>query len=662
MSERSNVLSSREAAVEHVITSCTCDCPDTCSILATVEGGRVVRIRGNPDSPVTRGFLCRKARGFLKRLFSTERILYPLLRDGARWKRISWDEAGELVAGRIDTALRRYGPLSLYYYRDAGSIAALKIVNEAFFNLLGGASFAGGSLCGGAGIAGQTLDFGVRTSHDPSDLLRSRLIIIWGRNPAWTNVHLVPLLREAKRKGTELVLIDPIRTATSRLVDKHIAPVPGSDAILAAGVAGVLMREGLIDHTFIANHTSGYDDFARIVERFDLKQVSQMTGVTINDIRELALKYGRQKPAAIVGGWGVQRRRGGATTYRFLDALAAISGNIGIPGGGVSHGMDERRWFDVSVNLRDRAGQRREIPKAQTGRGLLDADDPPVRVAFVSAANPVNQCPNTNLVRRAFQSIDFVVVIDMFMTDTAQVADLVLPSTHFLQERDVVASYWHNYVMPVNVVQARLAEEKTDLEVFALIARHLTMEQDLVADPDFYLEKIIAPLGREGVSLQRIMEGPVRPRSASDVPFEDRVFPTRSGRFEFPGELAMPSRTEAETYPYHLLSPHPSGRNHSQLAGTFERILPAVKISPVTASRHAIGEGDEIQVTTRYGSLVCTAAVSDAVRHDTVVIYEGSWDCLGGTVNRLTPDTLSAKGLCATYYDSRCSIRRHVEG
>ena len=650
--------SPREAKLEHVITSCTCDCPDTCSILATVEGGKVVAIRGNPDSPVTRGFLCRRARGFLKRLFSSERLLHPLLRDGAGWKRVSWREAGDLVAGKIDTALGRYGPLSLYYYRDAGSIAALKLVNEAFFNLLGGASFASGSLCGGAGIAGQTLDFGLRTSHDPSDIVRASLIIIWGRNPAWTNVHLVPFLREAKRKGTRLVLVDPIRTATSRLVDKHVAPVPGTDAVLAAGLAHILIEEGLIDHGFISDHTSGYGDFAKIVERFNIKQVSQITGVNTYVIKELAYMYGRYRPAAIVGGWGLQRYRGGATTYRFLDALGAISGNIGIPGGGVSHGMDERRWFDSRVRLRDRAEYRREIPKAETGRGLLDVDHPPVSVAVVSAANPVNQCPNTNMVRRAFENIDFVVVMDTFMTDTAQIADLVLPTTHFLQERDVVASYWHNYVMPVKVAQARLAEEKSDLEVFALLARRLGMERELVADPDLYLDQIIAPLRQEGIGLSRIMEGPVQPPSASMVPFSDRTFPTRSGRFEFVSELAMESPLATELYPYHLLSPHPAGRNHSQLAGTAEHGPPAAKVSPGMARRHAIGEGDKIEVVTRCGSLLCTAAITDAVRDDTVVIYEGTWDSLGGTVNRLTSDSLSAKGLCATYHDSRCVIRR----
>ncbi|MFH1311674.1 MAG: molybdopterin-dependent oxidoreductase [Candidatus Eisenbacteria bacterium] len=642
--------------MKEVITSCTCDCPDTCSIIAKISGDRVKGIRGNPDFKLTGGSLCLKSAGFLKRVFSPERILHPLLKQGSVWKRVSWDHAADVVAGKIEQALGRFGPLSLFYYKDGGSLAALKSVNERLFNLLGGATFATGSLCGGAGIAGQTLDFGLRTAHDPSDLLNSGQILIWGRNPAWTNVHLVPILKEAKRRGIRLVLIDPVRTATADLVDEHVGLVPGTDMWLAAGMAKVLERFGLIDGDFVGRCTNGSAGFLAAVERLDLDACSEVTGVTTHKIAELASRYALTRPAAILGGWGIQRRRNGARTYRMLDALGALTGNIGVRGGGVNHGMDEMRWFDKRVRLVERAGISRAIPRPETGKGLIEAADPPIEVAVVSGANPLNQCPNTNLVRKAFAGIDFVVVLDMFMTDTAQAADMVLPTTHFLQERDIVGSYWHNFVMPVNVAQPRLGEEKTDLEIFSLIAGRLGLGQEFGGDPDPYLDSLISPLKREGLTLNTIMEGPVRPAGAVDVPFSDGKFPTESSRFEFVREIARPEMGEPDDYAYHLISPHPKERSHSQLADGFSHRLPAVHISSETAETNGLRDGDNVGVETPQGRLDCVAVISDAVRPDTVVIYEGWWERLGGSVNRLTSDRVSDKGLSATYNDLKCRL------
>jgi anaerobic selenocysteine-containing dehydrogenase len=644
-------------ATRRILTSCTCDCPDTCSIIATVSDGRVTSIGGNPEFGVTKGFLCRKSHTFLKRLFSPDRVLYPLRRDGAGWKRVTWAEAAGLVADRMEAALRQYGPLSLFYFQEAGSIAALKLVNQRFFNLLGGGTFSSGSLCGGAGIAAQTTDFGVRTSHDPSDLASSRLIIIWGRNPAWANVHMLPILREARRHGALVVLIDPVRSATAKVVDLHIAPRPGADAFLALGLAKVIIEGRGINEAAVRACTSGLDEFIALARRFDLPAICDVAGVTDKEIRDLAWMYSHVTPAAIVGGWGVQRRRNGANIYRMMDALGALSGNIGVPGGGVSHGMDETRWFDTRSRLRDAGKLRREIPKAQTGRGLAAADNPPVKVAVVSGGNPLNQCPNGELVRKAFGAVEFKVVMDMFMTDTAQAADLVLPTTHFLEEEDVVASYWHNYVMPVNIAQARLGEEKTDLEIFALLGRRLGIGSKFPDDPAYFLDQLIAPLKAEGVSLGQIKAGPVRPPSAVDVPFKDRKFATASGRFQFVTSITPLGRPESAEYPYSLVSPHPGDSIHSQL-GELKARIPEAHLSHHAAGVIGAGDGDEVLVETPQGSLVCVARITEAVGPHTVRIYEGSWASLGGSVNRLTSDELSDQGLCATYNDVYCRVRK----
>jgi anaerobic selenocysteine-containing dehydrogenase len=655
------IMAEVDVGMKEIITSCTCDCPDTCSIVARVEGDRLVEIRGNPGFEVTRGFLCRKARGFLTRLFNPDRILHPLLREGSNWRRLSWEKAADIIAGKVEQALAAYGPAALYYFRDAGSIAALKLVNERFFNLLGGGTFASGSLCGGAGVAGQTADFGYRTSHDPFDVLNSSLVIIWGRNPAWTNVHLLPLLKEAKRRGAEVVLIDPVRTASAKVADRHLSPVPGSDIDLALGMARVLAEEGLLDRPFLEAHARGYEDFLALARSRSLEQISEVTGVTAKDIRELAILYGQAKPAAILGGWGFQRSRKGAAAYRALDALGALTGNIGRSGGGVSHGMDETRWFERAVCLRDRATARREIPKPVTGKGLLEATKPPVRVAFVSSANPISQCPNAGVVRQAFAGIDFVAVIDMFMTDTASAADIVLPTTHFLQEDDILGSYWHNYVMPVNVAQPRLGEEKTDLEIFAVLGRRLGVGGEFPDDPDWYLEQLIAPLKRQGLTLDDLMRGPVRPEAAMGVPFADLDFPTQSSKFEFTDELPVSGGGGSEAFPYHLLSPHPQERTHSQILGVRCMQRPEALISPALARLQGLEDGDALAVMTTQGSLECITKVTEVVRPDTVVVYEGWWESLGGCVNKLTADDLSDIGMSATFNDVRCNVSRVAE-
>ncbi len=640
-----------------VITSCTCDCPDTCSIVARVENDRVVELRGDPDFGLTAGFLCNKAAGFLERVFSPDRILHPMRREGSTWRQVAWEEAIDLLAGKIEAAQRAHGPLSVLYYRDSGSIAALKHANDRLFNLIGGATFTSGTLCGGAGISGQTCDFGLRTAHDPEDFLHSRVIILWGRNPAVTNLHLMPILKRARERGCKLVLVDPVSTETSRFVDRHIRIAPGTDALLAVGLTKVLLEEGCGSEEFVKCCTSGFTRYLKATSGLDLEYVSRETGVSADDIRDLAVYCCRNRPVAIIGGWGVQRRRSGAVIYRYLDALGAVLGSIGVSGGGVSHGMDEMRWFDLGVALGDRPARRRFVPKPSTGKAILSAVDPCIEVAVVTGANPVSQCPNTDLVRRAFEEIPFVAVCDMFMTDTAEVADLFLPTTHFLQERDILGSYWHNYVMPVNPAQPRLGGEKSDLEVMHLVAAKLGVGADFPVDPDFYLERMTAPLRRHGVGLADLMRGPYRPPSAVAVPFEDRRFMTPSGKFEFV-DTPPPAPDRDGAYPYWLISSHPRNRIHSQVARPTEARRPDVHISKATAEVCGLAAGDSAVVRTRNGALVCNVVVTDIVRDDTVLVYEGSWDKLGGSVNRLTPDALSDGGASATYYDVRCSLAK----
>ena len=580
------------SATRTVVTTCTRDCPDGCGMLAEVRDGKLVGLRGNPDHPITRGFLCSRASNYVRRVYSPNRITTPLKKVDGEWKRASWDEALDMAAGKIARFRDEYGPLSILHYFENGSTAGLKLLTRRFFNLLGGATTVGGSLCGGAGIAGQTLDFGLRTAHEPTDIPNSRLVILWGRNPMATNVHLVPFLREAKKRGAKLVLIDPLRTRTAEMCDLHLQPLPGSDGYLAAAMARVILEEGLADEAFISGHTEGFDGYRAALEGCSTEWLAEQCGLEPTQIRDLALLYGQTKPASIWTGWGLQRREFGAEIFRLIDALAALTGNIGIPGGGVSHGMEEREYWDAGL-VADRAARyRREIPRPVIGEGILRADDPPIKMIAVTCGNPANQAPASLKVREAFGKAEFVMVVDSFLTDTADTAHLFLPATSPFEEEDLVGSFGHHWLGPVNPAIEPVGEARTDLQIFQAIAERLGIE-GMRGTTKEWLQKLAAPLAPHGITLGMLQAGPARPPHAPAVPFEGGAFPTPSGRFQFASELP-PNPASGRGERFVLLSTHPETSIHAQILPEDQGELMAVRMNPADAGRLGLGEGEEV--------------------------------------------------------------------
>jgi len=582
-----------------VLTTCTRDCPDGCSMLATVRDGRLVGLRGNPDHPVTRGFLCRRSRDYVRRVYSPNRVLHPMRRVDGNWQQLSWDDALDYMAERIADYRDRYGLLSLMHYQDNGSMTALKMLNARFFNLLGGVTTASGTLCGGAGIAGQTMDFGYRTAHEPMDLPNSRLILLWGRNPVATNVHLVPFLKEARAKGATLVLIDPVRTRTADLCHMHYQPIPGSDGYLAAAMGKILLDEGLVDWDFVEHHSEGVDGYRSTLESLSLEWLATQCGLPLADIRKLAIRYGQTKPASIWAGWGLQRREFGAEIYRLVDAIAALTGNVGVPGGGVSHGMEEREYWDWGLKTPNTAIERREIPKARLGEGILAANDPPVKMITISCSNPATQSPHSLKVREAFQKAEFVVLLDSFLTDTADLAHLFLPVTSPFEEEDLVGSYGHQWLGPVTPVIEPQGEARTDLRIFQGLAERLGI-QEMEGTAREWLQRLAAPLEPLGITLEMLQAGPVRHPTQPSVPFHDRVFPTPSGRFRFTSEVP-PNPAGERSDGYVLLSTHPDRAIHAQILPEDQGELLKVRVNPVDAESLGLSEGDALVLQVKRG-------------------------------------------------------------
>ncbi|HEY3373585.1 MAG TPA: molybdopterin-dependent oxidoreductase [Candidatus Aquicultor sp.] len=638
-------------------TTCPRDCPDTCGIDAYVTAGTIVGLSGDNSHAITHKFLCRKALNFGKRVYSQDRVVHPLQKVDGNWQQISWGDALETITDRIKSTIDEFGSLAILHYQSAGSLGALKMLNKRFFNLIGGVTEASGSLCGGAGIAGQTLDFGYRTCHDPLDLLNSKFIILWGRNPSETNIHLVPILKEARSRGARIVLIDPVASDTSKFCDMHIAPRPGMDGYLAIAMAKVITGECLHDSDFIDNYGQNYDAYQGILNSISLEEASAACGVDIKRIELCARHYAKAKPAAIVLGWGMQRYEWGAETFRFIDALGAITGNIGVSGGGVSHGRDEAEYFDQSVKGKEFAKHTRKVRKPMLGEALGKLNEPQVKLAFINGANPLNQSPDLKSVKNAFKKIDFVVVLEQFMTDTAESADIVLPVTTYLEEADIVGSYWHSYVGLVNPIIKPIGEAKSDLEIYQLLAERLGFGAEMGGSPEQWIRRLIKPLENGGITFNSLKAGNMRIPFIEDVPFSDKNFKTDSGKFNFVTEFSRPVFGSDE-YPLVLLSTHSRQWMHSQVLPNEHKEKLTARIHPVTAGNYGISDGETVFIVSSKGKVAAQFCCTEGVREGVVEVKQGHWAKYHQSLNQVTEAIMSRDGQNACYYQTTVKLQK----
>jgi anaerobic selenocysteine-containing dehydrogenase len=374
-----------------VRTTCILDCLDTCSVLAHVDGDRLVRLSGDPDHPITRGFLCHKVSKYPERVYHQDRLLHPLRRGPRGFERICWDEATEYAVSELLRLKERHGPWTLFTLKGHASMGALKHLYDRFIALWGGVSRAHGNYCAGEGMHALFRSFGNVLCHDPRDLLRSRTVILWGRNPAATQIHLVPWLRQAREKGTRIFLIDPVTTESATLADVHIKPRPGSDHELAQAVAGVLLRERWTEPRFVSEHTEGFDSYREEVASIGIEERARRADVTLDEIQELAQAVARDRPAAFFPGVGLQQYSHGAEVVAHVSALAILTGNVGVPGGGVSFARWPWGGLDCRIRGQDLDAKHRPVPVGRIAESLRTFDDPPITATFITGANPVAQ-------------------------------------------------------------------------------------------------------------------------------------------------------------------------------------------------------------------------------------------------------------------------------
>ncbi|MDD3313632.1 molybdopterin-dependent oxidoreductase [Pseudodesulfovibrio sp.] len=638
-----------------IVTSCTRDCPNTCGLVATVEDGRLVRLAGDPAHPLTRGAACHKADKYVRRVYSPERIIHPMIRKSGEWEQVSWDEALDLVAAAMRRIKAESGPEAVLYYQGYGERTALKLLNKYFFNLFGGATTMRGSLCGGAGQGAQNLDFGERVSHDPLDHLNSNSIILWARNPVSTNISLVPIVREIKKRGGTVIVIDPARSRSVALADHHIKPRPGGDGYLAMAAAKLILAAGAEDRDFIARRSVGFDEYRAILDRYAVEELCDLAGVPAKDCLLLANVLMRQKPTATLLGWGLHRYEYAHHMIRPIDALGAISGNIGVPGGGVSQGFEEygpydRRWWGDHLHPDHRTLL---IPKV--GEEILNARDPEIRMIYVTAGNPLCMAPNSARIAEAFRKMELVVYSGHFMDDTADLADVFLPATTFLEEDDVVAGYGHNYVGPVNRAIEPVGECKSEFRMFCELAARFPFADEFRRPVDEWLGAICAPIWEQGGDLGSLRKGALR-LDAPMVPHADGVYRTRSGRFQFMTEFTPAERGQDERYPYKFLTIAPHGCIGSERTAAGHEPLPEVRLNADEARRKGLRDGEVVLVASPVGRVRARLAADPDMRSDVVIAERGGWIKAGHGLNLLTLDLASKVGDGTPFYETPVAV------
>lgn len=671
-------------------TVCPHDCPDTCSILATLEDGRVMKCDGDPDHPFTQGGLCHKVYRYAERIYSPLRVLSPMRRVGKKGEkkfvRISWDEALREVADRLRAIAAEYGGEAVLPFSYAGSMGLIqRKAGHAFFHRLG-ATRLKRNICDTAAEEAWQATYGICVGTDMEGIEHSDLVILWGINAVHTNIHGMRFVKRARRHGARLVVIDPYRNRTAKLADAHLMPRPGTDAALALGVACVLIQEGLIDRAYIQARTYGFEAYQQEALRYPPERAGEITGVPAEAIRELARAYGRARAPFIRVGNGLQRHTNGGQAIRTIACLPGLVGSFARPGGGALW----ETFGAFPVNFAAIEGEdlqphpTREVKMVQLGSALLQLDRPPIKALFVYQANPAANIPDQRQVLAGLRREDlFTVVHEQMFTDTVDFADIVLPATTSFEHLDVYRSYGHYYLQLARPVIPPLGEARSNLELFQALAERLGFTEPIFRKTP---EELIRDLLRvddpylAGISYEQLAGGdPIRVKFARvGDPFASG-FGTPSGKLEFAsqrlaagGQSAVPVYVPAveghehrtAEFPLQLMTP-PSLALLNTSFGAVERMLrsegrPRVKIHPADAASRDIRDGAVVRVYNGRGECFLYAEVTGDVPPG-VLVAESIWWAKhhpgGKGINQLTSQRLTDLGECSTLHENLVNVR-----
>lgn len=707
-------LANTGAKTRTVHAVCTHDCPDSCGVLVTVDEltGRAVKIAGDPAHPVTRGFLCGKVARYLDRVYSPERLLYPMRRragvakgplpkgrEAEFFERISWDEALDEIATRLKSIATEFGPESVLPYSYAGTIGQLGYgsMDRRFFHRLG-ASQLDRTICAAAGTAALKSIYGTRLGTAPQDFAHAGLIIVWGGNVHGTNIHLWPFIEEARRNGARLVVIDPYRTRTAALADEHLQIRPATDGLLALAIMQVLFREGLEDREYLNEFTNDWQQLREhsLRPEHSPERAAAITGLSVESIESLALAYGRagsdgRRPAAIRLNYGIQRSENGGTAARAVAMLPLITGSWKQFGGGLQLSTSaafpfhqDRLQMPELMKASPLGRAARTVNMNQLGDALTQLNDPPVKALFVYNCNAAAVAPNSERVHEGMRRNDlFTVVHEQFFTDTTDYADIVLPATTFLEHKELMGAYGHYIAQMSQPAIAPLGEARTNVQVFSELGRRMGFEEQAFReDADELIAQALDSKHPwfDGITKERLEREGMAPLAlpknerGESLPFSAHEwFQTPDRRAQLlplpEWHAATESRANHEAaakFPLEMLPR--KGDNymnttfanlpkHRQMESRTEGIL---ELRASDAAPRGISTGDTVRVWNDRGEIQLTARISESIPAGTVA-SKLDWHKLspgGVNVNELTSQRLTDIGGGATFYSTLVEVNK----
>lgn len=624
--------------------TCHHDCPDTCGILVTVEDGRVTHLKGDPEHPITQGFLCYRTNRYLSRQYDPTRIVTPLLRKNGEHVPISWDEAIEHAATQLEKIRAESGPASVFHYRGGGSLGQLTGLIDYFFELFGPVTTHRGSICSGAGTAAQELDFGVCDSSDNAEIENAKSIVLWGKNVFTSSPHTIPALKSAKARGARITLIDPAHHRTASLADRFIQCRAGSDFALAMAATRIAMDRGWTDPK-APSYCDNYAGFNTLAHSRSVEDWCNEADVTVEDATYLAEHFGPNRPCTVLLGWGLARHAHGGASVRAIDALSAVTGNMGVSGGGVAYYFDHSGAFAGPGG----ADSPRSIPEPLFGQEVLAATDPPIRAVWITGANPVVNLPESDKTVRALQSRDFVVVADLFMTDTAREADLILPATMMLEADDIFDAYGHHYLGTSKPALPRPEGTRSDFEVAQAMAERLGFGEKLAGTPDAWKRRILSADAREkGVSIEALDNGAMLNPLAPRVIFEGQKFATETGRVNLLTVAPAPIESPPSEFPLRLMAHSTRESQCSQWVAPPQTPL-ELTVHPDVAN--GFDDGAECTLESRQGKMRVRLRFDEKQRKDVALMPKGGPHDRGACANTITAAKLTDIGEGGNIYD-----------
>ncbi|WP_026564054.1 molybdopterin-dependent oxidoreductase [Bacillus sp. UNC41MFS5] len=664
---------------------CPLDCPDQCGLLLHKENGKIIKVEGDPEHPVTKGHICNKVRNMTERIYDKDRLKYPLKRTGlkgeGKFERISWAEAIETITSRWTNLIESSGPESILPYSFYGNMGRLNAegMDRRFFHRLG-ASRLDQTICSAAGSVGYKYTMGGSIGIDPEDTIDSKLFIFWGINAASTNMHQVALAQKArKQNGAKIIVIDVLKNQTGRLADWFIPILPGTDSALALGMMHILFAENLVNQDFLEKYTIGHEELREHVIQYDPITVSAITGVPVDDIYKLARMYGETSPAFIRIGNGPQHHDNGGMFVRTISCLPALTGQWLVKGGGAIKGNSAYLAPNTTHLQRPdllENKQTRVINMNLLGDTLL-ALEPPVKSLYVYGSNPAVVAPNSNKVRRGLAREDlFTVVHDLFLTETAKYADIVLPATSSFENTDMYTSYWHHYIQLQQPIIEPFAESKSNVEVFRLLAKGMDFTEPLFQETEAVMitqaldnprNPYLNGISYESLVEQTFMKAEVKPIFPGTLPTSSGKIELFSEKMKEDGYPPMPTYVPLEDDGDHRYQFVP-GPNHNFLNSTFSNNQKhmtlekeqKVYMNHLDALTEGIGDGDTVRIWNQRGECELKVSVGEQVLPG-VVVTQGLWADSADSkqlVNALAPDRIADMGGGATFFSGRVSVSK----